>query len=302
MKNIFSVLTIIVGLVYSCGPKKSDIQKLSAEENYPADAYLKTVRNKKAMVVVAHDDDDAAMAGTLAMLNKEGWEIKQVCFMSESAERDSALIKAASYILDEVEFIKMKPEVRRPNSDSTIIPYMPIPKESIKTVFKYDELAKQLIEKINQYKPAIIFSLDNVIGGYGHPEHILVSQMLVDSFASGAIKPERIYQSVYTNSMEKKILRERLTELLKEWGFPSSYNTVTEMYKVEGMPEPDVEMKITSQSEKKMNFLNSFLDRERKTIGLFVPMFQEFEHKDYFDVFNREFFRVISPANVNAFK
>ncbi|MCE3260066.1 MAG: LmbE family protein [Bacteroidetes bacterium] len=299
MKKIFSI-AIIVSILYSCGPKKSDIQKLSAEEVFSDDTYLRTVTNKKAMVVVAHDDDPAAMAGTLAKLNAEGWEIKEICLVSVNPERDSALLVAASYILDEVEFIKMTPKERRPDLDSTVEPYTPIPKESIKSTFRYNELAKLIVDKINEYKPSVIFSLDNVIGGYGHPEHVLVSQLLVDSFATGSIKPERIYQSVYTNSMEKKILRERLTKLLKEWGFPNSYNTVTELYKVDGMPEPDVEINITAYSEKKMSFLLSFSEREKKTIDFFVPHFQNFDHKEYFEVFNREFFRIIKPSGTTS--
>jgi hypothetical protein len=117
--------------------------------------------------------------------------------------------------------------------------------------------------------------------------------MLVDSFAAGKIHPERIYQSVYSNSMEKKILEERLTALLKKWGYPSSYMTAREMYDLSGMPEPDVEINIENYSKQKMDFLRSFEERERKTIAFFIPYFQDFGHKEYFSVFNKEFFRVI---------
>jgi hypothetical protein len=150
-----------------------------------------------------------------------------------------------------------------------------------------------IVKEINEYDPTVIFSLDNIIGGYGHPEHLLVSQMLVDSFAAGKIHPQRIYQSVYPNSMEKKILQERLTALLKKWGFPSSYMIARELYKVDGMPEPDVEINIEQFSKQKMSFLRTFEERERKTIAFFVPYFEDFDHKEYFSVFNREFFRII---------
>jgi LmbE family N-acetylglucosaminyl deacetylase len=250
------------------------------------------------MVVVAHDDDDAAMAGTLAMLNAAGWEIKQICLPSGTPERDSALRKAAAFILDKVEYISMQPDERRPNMDSTTIPYAPIEREKLKGTFKYNELATMVMQKINEFKPSVIFSLDNIIGGYGHPEHVLISQMLVDSFSTGAIEARYIYQSVYPNSMEQTILRERFAQLMKKWEFPNSYETVTEMYKVEGMPAPDVQVKITSQAKAKMNFLRSFEERERKTIGFYVPHFQDFEAEEYFSVFDREFFRVIKRDSV----
>ncbi len=65
---------------------------------------------------------------------------------------------------------------------------------------------------------------------------------------------------------------------MEKWGFPSSYTAVTEMYKVDGMPEPDVQVNITSQAEAKMNFLRAFDERERKTISFYVPHFEDFNH------------------------
>jgi LmbE family N-acetylglucosaminyl deacetylase len=272
---------------------KSEIQKLAAEEVFPKDNYLDNVIRKKALIVTAHDDDDASMAGTIAMLNEQGWEIKQICFTSGDNKRDEALVKAGKFILDEIEFIDIHPDKRRTRIDKDMEPYMPIPKKEIPGSFDTDLFLPLLIRKINEFKPTVIFSLDNEMGGYGHPEHILVSQMLVDSFAAGKIHPERIYQSVYPNSMEKKILEERLTALLKKWGYPSSYMIAREIYNIAGMPEPDVEINIENYSKQKMSFLRAFEERERKTIAFFIPYFQDFDHKEYFSVFNREFFRVI---------
>ncbi len=193
-----------VFLFSGCGPDKSDIQKLAAEEQFPEDVFLASDTIKRAMVVVAHDDDCSAMAGTLAMLKSSGWIIKELCFISGTPGRDSAFRKAAPFILNETEFIVMHPEERRPGQDSSTIPYMPIPKKSIPEEFKYNDIAKLITSKIRDYNPSVIFSLDNLIGGYGHPEHLLVSQLLVDSFAAGAFQARCIYQSVYPNSMEKQ--------------------------------------------------------------------------------------------------
>jgi LmbE family N-acetylglucosaminyl deacetylase len=277
----------------SIAQKKADIIALAAEETFPKDSYLDTVKRKRAMVVTAHDDDDASMAGTLAKLNEAGWEIKQICFVSGDKKRDEALIKAGKFILDEIEFINIQPEKRRVKLETGKEPYTPIPKETFDESFDISLILPLVVKEINEFDPTVIFSLDNEIGGYGHPEHLLVSQMLVDSFAAGKIHPEKIYQSVYPNSMEKKILEERLTGLLTKWGFTNSYMVARELYAISGMPEPDVEINIENYSKQKMSFLRAFEERERKTISFFIPYFQDFEHKEYFSVFNREFFRVI---------
>ena len=277
----------------SCGADKSDLEALAPTESYPTDTYLTSAEKKKALVVVAHDDDLVGMAGTIAKLNQQGWEIKEICFISEDKTRDQALIEAASIIMDSVEFIRITPEKRRNDLSPEVVPYMPIPKDKFATAFNRAEIELALLQKINDFDPAVIFSLDNEIGGYGHPEHIFVSQLLLDWYNAGLIKPERIYQTVYPNSMEDKIIRERLTKLLEEWGAPNSYLTATAMYNLSGMPEPTIEINIQDQSESKMKFLRSFLETERRTISFFIPHFEDFDHKEYFVVFNREFFRVI---------
>lgn len=284
----------------SCGPNKSDLEALAPTESFPEDIFLASVEKKKALVVVAHDDDLVGMAGTISRLNQQGWEVKEICFISEDEARDKALVEAAGIIMDGVEFISIAPEKRRNDLKPDDVPYMPIPKEKFATAFNKSEIEQTLLQKINEFEPTVIFSMDNEMGGYGHPEHILVSQLLVDWYNSGAIKPERIYQTVYPNSMEDKIIRQRLSKMLEEWGVPNSYLTATKMYNLAGMPEPTVEINIQDQSENKMKFLRSFLERERQTIAFFIPYFEDFDHEEYFSVFNREFFRVIEKSNAEA--
>lgn len=295
-----SLLMLLQLSLVSCGPNKTDLEALAPTENYPQDTYLASAQKKKALIVVAHDDDLVGMAGTISMLNQQGWEVREICFISEDEARDKALVNAAGNIMDGVEFIKISPEKRRNDLNPEVVPYMPIPKGSFATAFNKAEIEQALLQKINAFEPTVIFTMDNEIGGYGHPEHILVSQLLLDWYNSGAIKPERIYQTVYPNSMEDKIIRQRLTKLLNEWSAPNSYLAATEMYKLTGMPEPTVEIDILSQSENKMKFLRAFLERERQTIALFIPYFEDFGHEEYFGVFNREFFRVIDKTSFSV--
>jgi len=135
--------------------------------------------------------------------------------------------------------------------------------------------------------------LENEIGGYGHPDHVMMSQLVLDLSNSGAIKPNYIYQSVYTRHMMDKIM-ERHSMRMMSWGLPGDmWERSKEAYEVDGMPEPTVQLNIEKEAEEKMNYLNSYNERERKTIGFFIPAFFEYKAKPYFKVFNREFYRVI---------
>lgn len=59
------------------------------------------------------------------------------------------------------------------------------------------------------------------------------------------------------------------------------------------MPEPTVQINITSEAQAKMNYLKSYNKRERKTMGFFIPAFEFYSAEEYFNIFDREFYRVI---------
>jgi len=72
MKLTLFVFTAIVSLlIISCSYKPSveELRKFAAVETYPEDKFLDTVLNKKALIIVAHDDDDCADGTGNARLN-----------------------------------------------------------------------------------------------------------------------------------------------------------------------------------------------------------------------------------------
>src|SRR5207244_2670431 len=80
MRKIFTIcmfLTVFSCLNCSHKPTKEELKRFAASEHFPPDKYLDTVTNRKALVILAHDDDDCAMAGTICKLQKAGWQIEQ---------------------------------------------------------------------------------------------------------------------------------------------------------------------------------------------------------------------------------
>ena len=66
-------IIVIAGHIYY-------ISTLAPSEKYPADTYLLSETDKKALIIVAHDDDMATSAGTITLLCKNGWQIREMCF------------------------------------------------------------------------------------------------------------------------------------------------------------------------------------------------------------------------------
>ncbi|MBK7085387.1 MAG: hypothetical protein IPH53_12280 [Flavobacteriales bacterium] len=57
-------------------------------------------------------------------------------------------------------------------------PYMPIPVASFADEFLVGPLEERIGRYIEEHRPSVIFTLDDSIGGYGNPEHVLVSKLV----------------------------------------------------------------------------------------------------------------------------
>jgi len=291
IKHFHLILLLASTTLISCETTE-DVRPYAATEVYPQDTILQSIANKRAMLVIAHDDDMCAMSGTISQLNKKGWEIAVVSF-TKTPERNAAQIKACSGILDTVMFVDLQPEQYRNDLGGEKNPYYAISKSEFNRVFNRDIIEKEFLQRIQDFNPTIIFTLDNDMGGYGHPEHAFISQMVLDLAYEKRISPSYIYQSVYTNHMENTIMK-RHSERMKSWGFAGDeWENAKEIYQVSGMPEPTVQITISSEAKEKMAYLRSYNKREREILGFFMPEFEKYEAEEYFKIFDREFFRVI---------
>lgn len=288
-KKILIILSIFSIQFVACTEKPAieELKRFAAVESYPADIFLDTVLNKKAMVIVAHDDDDCAMSGTLAKLKTEGWEVQQLNFVAHNQNESSfaQLYSGSESIADD--------GIYRQGIDTIQYPYVPISRAEMEKQFLREKITKSLIDKINSFKPSAIFTLDNEMGGYGHPEHIYLSQLVLDLHKTKEITTNRIYQSVYTNHMEKEIVDTWLYNRMKKYDFPNPTQLAKDLYDIDGMPEPNVQINISKYADTKMSYLLSYPEEARKSLRKFIPYFEEFDAKTYFSVFDREFFRVI---------
>jgi len=281
-------------LLSSCSdiPSLDELKKMSARESFPKDNYLDTVSNKKALVIVAHDDDDCAMAGTIYKLKKEGWKIEQWCLVRTRLE-EGRTEHPAKIICEDNYLILKDGHFRNKNPhDSTLALYQPIPREHIAEIYETEKVVNALKEIINNFKPSVIFTLDNVVGGYGNPDHIFLNQLVLDLFLSEKITSQSIYQAVYTRSMEEEINNKYVTKILNKWGHESSFPKVKKLYGVEGAPIPDVEINIQDYADGKMEYLRAYSEDARKNMRKFIPGYEEYDAKTYFSIFNREFFKV----------
>jgi N-acetylglucosamine malate deacetylase 2 len=301
MKNtntsLLLMAIIMITALCACNSRE-EISQFAPVESYPDDTLLQTIGVKRAMIVIAHDDDMCAMAGTMSLLNKAGWQIAVVS-ITKNPVRNAAQVEACKFILDTVMFAELSPGQIRNDSEEMRESYYAFPKDSFDIIFNRSIIEEEFVKHINSFDPAVIFTLDSEMGGYGHPEHVLISQMVIDLSEEQRITPLYIYQSVYTNHMENTIMR-RHSERMKSWGFPGDeWDRAKIAFGADGMPEPTVQIKITAEAQAKMNYLRSYNKREREVLGFFIPEFEKYTAEEYFTIFDREFFRVLSVNDKN---
>lgn len=286
------MLVVFIASIAACSsykPTVEELKKFAATEIYPEDTYLDTVANKRALIIVAHDDDDCLMSGTIAKLTANGWTIRQLSFDVHNIRGEDR--NPAHIICEGYEQI-LEDGIYRPGVDTVKYPWRAMPYTEIKKRYLHDKVAAALITKVNEFNPSVLFTLDNLKGGYGNPDHVFISQLVVDLFQEEKINAEKIYQSVVTRHMEKE--REKwLIPRMEKWGYPQTGPTADEIYGIEGIPEPDVQINITDQAETKMTYLRTYPESVRKNFRKYIPYYEEFEAKLYFSIFDREFFRII---------
>jgi hypothetical protein len=218
-----------------------DLKKFAATESYPTDSYLDTVTNKRALIIVAHDDDDCAMAGTLAKLKAQGWTIKQY---SLQTHKGIDTLKHPSEIISDGNELILDDGLYRLAGDASNQRAYPLPYTEIDKQFFTAKVSKALIEKITLFKPSVIFTLDDVKGAYGHPDHVFISRLVMVLAQKNLISCKQIYQAVYTPHMESEIVYKWLDKQLKAWNYPNLSLVSNQLYNVKGMPEPTVQINI----------------------------------------------------------
>jgi LmbE family N-acetylglucosaminyl deacetylase len=299
MKKLRSLLfAVVVAGLSSCGERVTvdHLKIFAATETFPDDVFLDTASVKRALIIVAHDDDDCAMSGTIAGLTAKGWQIIQLSLQHHMPARGSH----PAHIICQGNELILEDGHYRLGLDTIAHPYLPVSFDRIKKEFLAEKVADAIISRVTDFKPSVIFTLDNEKGGYGHPEHIFISQLVKDLFEAGRIQAQRIYQTVYTDHMEREIVDKWLGERMKKWGYPDASRMANEMYGITGMPEATVQVDITDAAEAKMAYLRAYDEEVRRNLRKFIPYYEEFDAKTYFGVFDREFFRVIEAPITNV--
>lgn len=299
MKKIAKKILILLMLILAAiAGHLIYLNNLAPEENYPQDTYLLQENNKKALIIMAHDDDAVGSAGTVSMLCENGWSIREMCFFQQGglyARKDSIKNPQRKAALQKVAHIQglagVDPvDFNFRNDMNTEAAYMPMSYNMFAVNYKTDSLTKIIGKYIDEHKPAVIFTLDDKIGGYGNPDHVVMSQLVLNYCRQHKNDPEftvkKIYQAVFPPSLAENVL-----------GKMPVYNEAKKVYQCSGMPLPTVKINISSYAQQKKACMQTYTT-EQNSIKKIWPYYNWYPSWVYFRIFDRDFFRVLDVSTL----
>ncbi|MGC4020719.1 MAG: PIG-L family deacetylase [Cyclobacteriaceae bacterium] len=242
---------------------------------------------------MAHDDDMVSAAGTMTMLCKNGWQVREMCFYQQSglyAKKDSLknpIRKKSLATVGEIQGLEGVDPVdfNFRNDTQNESPYMPMAYTDFPKNYKMDSLEKVIGTYIEKHRPTVIFTLDNAIGGYGNPDHVIVSQLILKYCqkhkADSGLSVKKIYQTVFTPSLAERVMH----------NLPV-YDSAKKIYACSGMPLPNVQINFYRFAAQKKEAMTAYTT-EQNSIKKFWPYYNWYPSWIYFRIFDKDFFRII---------
>jgi LmbE family N-acetylglucosaminyl deacetylase len=295
MKRIIKILlTAVVIVILALAGHLLYLNSLAPKQRFPDDTWLAGATDKTALIIVAHDDDMIGSSGTISMLCKNGWTIREMCFYQQRglyAAKDSLKNPVRKKDLQRAAAIQGIKGISAVDFNfrydmNAREAYMPAPYADFSKMFMIDSLSRYVAGYIEQYKPAVIFTLDDVMGGYGNPDHVLISRIVLDYCNAHKNDPgfsiKRIYQPVFPKDLAENVL-----------GAMPVYQQAKKVYGTDGMPAPDVQIDISSSASLKKKAMQAY-STEQNSIRKIWPFYNWYPAWIYFNIFDRDFFRIIS--------
>ncbi len=230
MKIILAILSLTV--LYSCSDNRIDYEKFKESQDYNVPLFVDTFENKTALFIFPHPDDEIVCAGTISQLKKNNWIVNLLTLTqgqpNEKTTRKNEWSEAVKALaIDNYEILDLPN-----NSWDNII------KNNI--TFWYDNtdsLEKIIHQSIQKYSPAVLFTYDTALGGYGHPEHRISALAATNVFQKHKQDTSFTVQRIFQISLPEK--QEQL--MLKS---SESYQNAKKITGNSSLPEPTVAFNI----------------------------------------------------------
>lgn len=238
----------------------------------------------RLLVVTAHPDDEITMAGTLALAARAGARVTELCLTRGEASRAAVLDgEVGAERIGPARLATARERELRSSAGALGIADVRIGSwPDGRLTVSAPELADVVEAALTDVDATVVISLDDVIGLYGHPDHVAsgaAARVAVDR-TRAAGRSLRWYQA--TLPRWQVVVARRLSPVFRR--------AVTEA--AGGPPVPTVYVPIVPAARQKLAAVRAH-DSQRAVLGDVQPLFGTIPDGLYYHVFSREYFTAI---------
>lgn len=264
-------------VLLSCSDKRIDYEKYKESQDYNTPLFSDFYKNKIALFIFPHPDDEIVCAGTIAQLKKNGWTINLLTLTQGQPNEK---------IIRKNEWSKAVKELAIDNSE-----ILDLPNNSWNNVIsnninfwydKTDSLENIIYRSIQKNRPALLFTYDTALGAYGHPEHrisaLAASNVFLNHKSDTLFSVERILQITLPEKQEQLMLNSA-----------ESYKNAIKITGNKTLPDPTVAFDISKYWNKKRKAASLYASQEGSMKKFFLlPEIQD--TTNHYKTFDREYY------------
>lgn len=271
-------LLLLALYVSSCGQPSLNYETFEKAQDYNVPLWDKGSKreNPVALFIFPHPDDEIVCAGTIATLKQQGWKVNLLT-LTQGKPEEKEIRKAEWQNAVKALAIDGSQLLDLPNNSWEDI-------QANKLHFwdqQMDSVRNIIYNAIKQYSPSLLFTYDEVMGGYGHPEHRLTASATHKVFEQhkddSSFAPIAIMQITLSDQLEKALL-----------GSLDSYKKAV-AGSGKDLPAPDIAFDITSVWPVKGKAASVYTS-QYKTLRKFYLLPDQTDTTKHYSAFSREYY------------
>lgn len=281
MKSSFVYIAISI-ILYACSSSnKLDYSYIETLQDYTVpEIDEKNLRDKNVLLVFPHADDEVVCSGLVQYFKNNGASVYLLNLGFESTKEanngryEELMCSAKNLGIDSVYFGGFYN-----NNWQDII--------NLETKFWYDNkksIKDRINEVIEDVQPYYAVTYDSEIGGYGHPEHFISAQLVLELFMDKPNSPiEKIYQITLSDGLEQFTVDGN-----------NAYEVFTELNKSAGLPTPNYAVTLNSRSWQTKNMAATCHKSQESNMRKFYILSTEKNFESHSKAFSREYYYCIT--------
>lgn len=203
-KPLFVVLLSTVGLLVAlvAGAVMYANFYVNDEDIHVSEELIPDGAPKRIMAIFAHPDDEIMIAGTYHKLNKD----KDVTSVLATFTRGEA--GGTGGLVPKEKLGETRTKELEKSADILNIDHLEVydyPDSGLVDA-DHEDIKKTIKELIHQYKPTTVITYDDIVGLYGHPDHVVMSKLTKEVVTEEMEKEDSTVKRLYFATLPKPMI------------------------------------------------------------------------------------------------